>query len=642
MNIIQFKTLSLLSVLLIVTACGSKDSDSSSSDQSPSSSNTETNPTTTEEVVEVIPQNNQPASTSESEPVTVSTDNLSTTDTETTDSTEWIQAREWTNLRVPEELEGNMNISFDARPLDAGINGVISVTNGAADVYDDLALIVRFNASGYIDTRDGDSYHADMELPYTANEVYTFTLNADFNTQVYDVYVTYPSGQQFPVRLAAGFRTTQQISSADYVVMYESYGDDLEISNFRRNEIQVALAEENASAFPTNDTADTASTNEAEAAEPVAASTSSSTSNNNQEPQTTTNNTSVSNPLVNPDNLSVNTGACYANLPEVEVRNDAELRAALDATSGGGKILVHPGQYSCLDLEGRNYSSSAPLLIEGIGENNTDAIFTANCSLTIDFDNSSYIRIKNIGVRGGLSGITANRSHHIIIDGLDISETRQGGIHIHNDSTYVDIINNEVYGTGVQNSQWGECIYVGTGWDRDFPDVTTNVWIENNHIHHCGFGEGINIKQEVFDTTIRGNYIHDILPGNPAHTQHNHAAITYEPGRGEDPSTNYNPNERRDIWIENNTIENVSFGRWAHGIMIGGWGVHVLNNTINNVEESGIWSTGWANMGHTNYIAGNTITNAAQGDFRIDPGVDVITAPPANGNPNAPQNWLCE
>ncbi|MGH1439805.1 MAG: hypothetical protein ACRBBR_06825 [Cellvibrionaceae bacterium] len=519
----------------------------------------------------------------------------------------WQEAEGWTNLRVANRLQGLVTITFDVRARNNNINGIVAVTNGPANDYDDLALIFRMFRNGLIDARDGDIYASEMELAYEVDAVYQVEMEVNFNARLYDVFVTYPSGQRFPVRLSAAFRSSQPISTANQLVIYEANNDDLEVTNFRINNDEVALYTDSGENVSTpNDNSSDSDNNE----------------NNN-------NGNDSSNPVVDlPPIIELD-----ADLPRIEVNSPSELTSALGSTSGGGVIYVRSGTYGCVDLSDRNHSRQAPLLIEGLG----DVVFNGNCSYTIDIEDSSYIAIRNISVTGGLDGVRVTRSDHVILDNLDISQSRQAGVHIGTNSSYVDVLNSEIHDTGTQNPQWGECVYIGTGSTQNFPDETTYVWIENNEIYNCGFAEAVNVKPEVFNTTVKGNRISDISPGSFEYTQYNQAAITVEGGRGSDPSNNHRPTQERDVWVEDNEVSNVSEGRWNNGIMIGGTGVYAISNTLRNIAENAVWVNRYGNLGLPAYVFGNSV-NSSGNNIEIGSGVNVVE--PQSSNPNRAQNWL--
>jgi parallel beta-helix repeat protein len=235
-------------------------------------------------------------------------------------------------------------------------------------------------------------------------------------------------------------------------------------------------------------------------------------------------------------------------------------------------------------------------------------------------------------------GIYVKSSEHILIRNNEIYNTGQEGCHVGRSSQYVDVIGNKIHKTGLFNSKWAEGVYVGSGsyGGSNFPDNCEYIWIEGNHIYETGNAEGINVKGESFHITVRNNKIHDIHPGTSE--QYNQAAITVE-GSENSIKNNYRLSEKRDVWVENNTIENVSGGYadWNNGIMFFGTGVYILNNTITNCSDKGIYGNNWKNLGHQNHVFGNKISNCGTA-MVLHSEVKVNESDPGK-NPHSPQKW---
>ena len=92
-----------------------------------------------------------------------------------------------------------------------------------------------------MDVRDGDTFASEMELSYEANAIYSVEMDVGFDTRLYDVFVTYPSGQRFAIKLGAAFRSLQPIFSADHLVIYDK-NNGLEITDFKVSNYDVTVA----------------------------------------------------------------------------------------------------------------------------------------------------------------------------------------------------------------------------------------------------------------------------------------------------------------------------------------------------------------------------------------------------------------
>ena len=75
--------------------------------------------------------------------------------------------------------------------------------------YASLAVIVRFNSSGFLDARNGSSYAAATSIPYTSGQKYHVRLSVNVPTHTYSAYVTPPGGSEEPLATNFAFRTDQ-------------------------------------------------------------------------------------------------------------------------------------------------------------------------------------------------------------------------------------------------------------------------------------------------------------------------------------------------------------------------------------------------------------------------------------------------
>lgn len=104
---------------------------------------------------------------------------------------------------------GTFTASFDAMPSTKPLDGVIAMAQGVPGSYTDLAAIIRFAPTGYIDARNGGAYTAASSIPYVANTVYRFRTVVNVATHTYSVYVTPPGGSELTVGEHFAFRSEQ-------------------------------------------------------------------------------------------------------------------------------------------------------------------------------------------------------------------------------------------------------------------------------------------------------------------------------------------------------------------------------------------------------------------------------------------------
>lgn len=98
-----------------------------------------------------------------------------------------------------------------AKPQQANTDTLVGLSQGPATHWNHLAAIVRFNADGYVDVRDGDVYRAQTPIPYS---YYTFSgdfrLQVDMRRKTYSVWYWSTDGDSWLlVAEDARFRTQQ-------------------------------------------------------------------------------------------------------------------------------------------------------------------------------------------------------------------------------------------------------------------------------------------------------------------------------------------------------------------------------------------------------------------------------------------------
>ena len=104
---------------------------------------------------------------------------------------------------------GTFTAEFNATPNTDNMDGVMALSSGAGSVYNDYAVLVRFNDSGYIEARNADLYRSDISLAYSSGNNYHFMLEIDIPNHVYDVYVTPKDSSKTKIATGYAFRSTQ-------------------------------------------------------------------------------------------------------------------------------------------------------------------------------------------------------------------------------------------------------------------------------------------------------------------------------------------------------------------------------------------------------------------------------------------------
>jgi hypothetical protein len=113
------------------------------------------------------------------------------------------------NQALPTAQTGTFTAQFDAISSVSPANAVVSLSQGAAAAYTDMAVAVRFNTTGAIDARNGGAFAAASTIPFTAGTSYHFRLVINVAAHTYSAYVTPAGGSEIAIGTNYAFRTEQ-------------------------------------------------------------------------------------------------------------------------------------------------------------------------------------------------------------------------------------------------------------------------------------------------------------------------------------------------------------------------------------------------------------------------------------------------
>jgi len=137
----------------------------------------------------------------------------------------------WENAQL--DPHGSVfTVEYDVVPSRGDLDAVTGLSNGDADWFDDLAAIVRFAPSGFIDARNGGAYQAAATVPYVAGVSYHVELSVNLGTGTYSATVTPNGGSAATVANNYAFRLEQaNVSELDTFVLFSSGGGATEVTN---------------------------------------------------------------------------------------------------------------------------------------------------------------------------------------------------------------------------------------------------------------------------------------------------------------------------------------------------------------------------------------------------------------------------
>lgn len=144
---------------------------------------------------------------------------------------------QWQNAPMPpvqnngySTQPGLFAVDLVVTPHTAAGDMLVALAQGPQTDWRGLAAIVRFNADGKIDVRDGSGYRADADYPYVVGGDYYIRIEVNLYAHTYSAYAdnySYSTGQRQGTLIAKdySFRSEQQsISTLDTVVTEAEVG----------------------------------------------------------------------------------------------------------------------------------------------------------------------------------------------------------------------------------------------------------------------------------------------------------------------------------------------------------------------------------------------------------------------------------
>ena len=120
-------------------------------------------------------------------------------------------------------------VEFDVTPLNHPLDSVIGYADSSTTVtaFSQLSMLIRMNASGFFDVRNGGTYAATTPVPYDALSTYHFRMVTDLGAGRYSVWVTPPGGSEILLAERFTFRTgSEPIDDLGKVVLKSGFVDD--------------------------------------------------------------------------------------------------------------------------------------------------------------------------------------------------------------------------------------------------------------------------------------------------------------------------------------------------------------------------------------------------------------------------------
>ena len=202
----------------------------------------------------------------------------------------------------------------------------------------------------------------------------------------------------------------------------------------------------------------------------------------------------------------------YPHTRAVPVSTSAQLHSALSGARPGDLITLADGTYGDgsefhVTIPGTasariTLCGSANAIINAQSISNRDGIYAMG---------ANYWTFSGFTITNALFGFYAEKSSHMVLEGMTVHGIGQEGIEIANFSKNATIRNNHIYDTGNTYAEYGEGIYIGSAYAKwaaltgGVPDATDSVVINGNHIGPDVRAEHIDVKEGTVGGEIKNN-----------------------------------------------------------------------------------------------------------------------------------------
>jgi parallel beta-helix repeat protein len=228
--------------------------------------------------------------------------------------------------------------------------------------------------------------------------------------------------------------------------------------------------------------------------------------------------------------IALGTGMSYAaegdGARAVSVGSAAELTAALADAQPGDVITMAAGEYDGTFFATTSGTADAPITLtgprtavlsntkRGCDPNVPDGGKVKYCGLGLHLNKVDSWRLTGFSVRDSAKGIVLDSANNNVIDGVEVSDVEDEGIHFRTASADNVLRNSSVHDTGTKQPGFGEGVYLGSAvsnWPKfgenggTGPDRSDRNVVENNEIGPNVAAELIDIKEGTIDGLISGN-----------------------------------------------------------------------------------------------------------------------------------------
>jgi len=282
------------------------------------------------------------------------------------------------------------------------------------------------------------------------------------------------------------------------------------------------------------------------------------------------------------------TAVRYSSCPRATktVSTWSQLQSAVANIKAGTVIRMNPGTYTVpwsMPVKATG-TSSAPAWICG----SRSAVLTGKGVGTnggFRVDQSSYLRISGMTVRGSQKGISVMNSHHVAVSDVLVEHVGEEAVHLKNNTSDSVVVSNTIRETGLLTPTYGEGVYIGTSklnwckYNGCKADASNRNAIVSNNISKTT-SEPIDLKEGAVDGTVWGNTINgaNMKTGKTLiSVQSDNWVVAHNTGANA-KTDGIQVWQVYDVWGKNNTVYANKFTS-----KIPGYGVRLAYKNLGNV-----------------------------------------------------------
>jgi hypothetical protein len=191
----------------------------------------------------------------------------------------------------------------------------------------------------------------------------------------------------------------------------------------------------------------------------------------------------------------------------IPVGSPDELARALASAKPGDTIQLAPGNYDGAFVATAKGAPEAPITLTG-----TPQSVLSSSDYGLHLDGAANWKLTGFSVSRAKKGIVLDRSDHVVIDNVEVSQVDEEAVHFRASSSDNVIQNSRIHDTGLKEPKYGEAVYFGSAknhW-KEFgaaggPDRSDRNQALNNKLGPNVAAEHIDIKEGTEGGVVAGN-----------------------------------------------------------------------------------------------------------------------------------------